>query len=235
MKDLLEDPTFIEHSPWLHMPEFDWSCITKDLTATAYKRGQVIYHQSHMGDCVYLSRKGRVQLDIYSVNGDKRILFVAEPGALFGELAPFDGMPHICNATAITDCQIYAIPSQRFMQQLLQDHNFSLHVLTLMTKKLRLLSTLIKQLSFNNSTYRVAHALASLAKQHADQMADGTLKLTLKYTHQDLADLTGLSRVSVSNILLDMTSQGILEKDKGDGFTIIRDLNALQKAMDEYK
>lgn len=235
MTEHYKEPDILENSPWLDMPEFDWSCVTQDVPLKSYKKGEVIYHQSQPCQFVYLDQKGRVQLDLYSVNGDKRIFFIAESGALFGELSPFDGMPCLCNATAVTDCQIYCIPMQRFMDELLCNHKFSLNVLQMMTKKMRLLSTLIKQLSFNNSTYRVAYALMNLVHQYSAKTPLGYHKLNLKFTHQDLADLTGLSRVSVSNILLEMQACGIIEKEKEDGFVIIRDPELLRSFMNEYK
>ncbi|HCJ57658.1 MAG TPA: hypothetical protein DHV55_10090 [Clostridiaceae bacterium] len=44
-----------------------------------------------------------------------------------------------------------------------------------------------------------------------------------------MANLTGLSRVSVSNILLNLASEGIIDKD--EGFVIIIDMNRLSNYL----
>lgn len=55
--------------------------------------------------------------------------------------------------------------------------------------------------------------------------SDDTYRLQIKFTHQEMADLTGLSRVTVSNILSSMTCKGIIEKQ--DGYLIIKNLDAM--------
>ena len=49
--------------------------------------------------------------------------------------------------------------------------------------------------------------------------------LNIKFTHHEMASLTGLSRVSVSNIISDLSSRGILKKE--NGYLIVKDINAI--------
>ncbi|MCQ1530183.1 Crp/Fnr family transcriptional regulator [Lutispora saccharofermentans] len=216
-------------SPWIDMSYVDWSCITKDYTPKGYKKHEVIYHQQDNPDCVYLVKKGRVRLDIYGFNGEKRSLFIAEAGTFFGELSTIDEMPNMCSATAATYSIVYSIPKTRFIEELSKNYEFSFSILKMMSKKIRLITTQIKQLSFNDSNYRVCYALTSLANQYGSKTPEGYYKLNIKFTHQEMASLTGLSRVSVSNILLNLASKGIIDKD--EGFVIIIDMNRLSNYL----
>ncbi len=103
----------------------------------------------------------------------------------------------------------------------------------MMAKKIRLITTEVKQLSFNDSNYRVCYALSNLVSQYGFKTPEGYYKLSIKFTHQEMANLAGLSRVSVSNILLNLTSEGIIDKE--DGFVVIKDLDALSNYLFENR
>lgn len=215
----------VKHSPWIEAKDIDWGDLTEGLKLISYKKGEIIYHQEEQKPFVYLVKTGRVRLDVYSEAGNKRSLFVAGPGAMFGELSPIDQMPCFCDATAAVDSVVYLIPTPLFTQRMESDHQFAKNLLLLMARKTRLMTDAIKQLSFHSSTSRVAYALINLSIQYSLQRPDGSLRLTMKFTQQEMADITGLSRVSVSNIFIELMSEGILEKE--EGFLVIRDKTRL--------
>ena len=77
--------------------------------------------------------------------------------------------------------------------------------------------------------------MLDLINDYSKQLKTSSYKFTLKYTHQNIADLTGLSRVSVSNIISKFQNLGILKKDSFDGYIIIKDPERLYDFLDEYK
>ncbi len=224
---------YMDYSPWVTMPDTDWSTVIKNLQPKLFRKNSIIYHQKDKPDYVYLVKKGRVRLDIYSFNGEKISLFIADQGTFFGELSPIDSMANMCSATAAIDSLLYSIPVSTFMAEINQNHEFACNILKMMAKKIRLISVQVRQLSFNDSNYRVCSALSNLVHQYGKPEADGSYQLSIKFTHQEMADLTGLSRVTVSNILSALTAEGILGKQ--DGFLIIKNLNAVhQYLMETY-
>ena len=229
MKDNLIPEEYYSSSPWINMSHIDWSCITAGCPTRFYKKGEVIYQQQDVPDTVYLVKSGRVCLNIYSRDGEIRSLFIAEDGTFFGELSPIDNLPNVCSAAAVSDTTLYVISKARFLEELNTNHTFSLNVLSVLTCKLRLLSTTLKLHSFNDSTYRVHYALYNLVRQYGKKNEDGTYRLNIKFTHQEMAHLTGLSRVSVSNILLDLTAEGIIEKH--EGYLIIKNLDFFKSSI----
>lgn len=214
-----------EYSPWITMPDVDWSSVTEGLQPKLFKKNTIIYHQKDKPDYVYLVKKGRVRLDIYGFNGEKISLFIADQGTFFGELSPIDAMPNMCSATAATDSLLYAIPTSAFIAEVNRNHAFACNILQMMAKKIRLISMQVGQLSFNDAYYRVCYALSNLIRQYGKKESDDTYRLRIKFTHQEMADLTGLSRVTVSNILSSMTCKGIIEKK--DGYLIVKNLDSV--------
>lgn len=213
-----------KNSPWLEAEIIDWSCITSGLEPKKYNKNDVIFSQNSICEYVYLVKDGRIRLDIYSQSGDEKTLFIADRGTFIAELSPIDGLPNICCATAATDCTVFQIPKSRFQRELQDNNKFASNLLYLNAKKIRSLVEEIKQLSFNDSYYRVCNALIHLVLQYATHTGEG-YKLNMKFTHQEMGSLTGISRVSVSNIISDLTSQGILKKE--NGYVVIKDINSI--------
>ena len=226
----------IDDSLWLNMEELDWSCITDGLTPKHYRLREELFHQVENFQYVYICRSGRIQLDILGSNGNRRVLFICSKNSIFGELSLFDKLPYNCTATAVTDSYVYAVPAGHFLKQLDLHPELALNILKVQSTKIRLLTTVIKQMSFNDATYRVAYVLANLIQDYSRQVNNNTAyKLTLKYTHQDVADLTGLSRVSVSNIISRFQNMGILKKDPVDGYITIRDPRKSYEFLDDFR
>ncbi len=219
-------------SPWVKVGNVDWSCIISGLKPKKYNKNDVIFYQNCVSEYVYLVKDGRVRLDIYSQSGEEKTLFIADKGTLIGELSPIDEIPNICRATAATDSALYLIPKSDFLKQLQINNRFAADLLYLYTLKMRALVDNIKQLSFNNSYYRVCDALAHLVRQYATHTEEG-YKLNMKFTHQEMGSLTGLSRVSVSNIISDLTSKGIIKKE--NGYLIIKDIDSILDYLSDKK
>lgn len=218
-------------SPWVKLDGIDWTCLTKGLMPKKYKKNSIVFYQGCFSDYVYLVKKGRVHLDIYSQNGEEKTLFIAVEGSLIGEVSPIDGLPNICSAAAATDSFLYLIPKEAFFHELKTNNQLALNVLLLATRKIRCLAEDIKQTTFHNPYYRVCHALIHLANQYSAKLEQGH-KLNIKFTHQEMANLTGLSRVSISNVISAMGTQGILTKE--DGYLIIKRFDLVRQHVETH-
>ncbi len=214
-------------SVWIELKELDWEPFTSGLPELEFKKGEVIYHQEGRSPYVFFVKSGRVRMDIYSEGGRRRTLFIACAGSIFGELTPIDGEFNICEAIASTNCKLLRMNGETFNDLIKTNSGFAWNVCYTLSQKLRIMSDSIKQLSFDNSKFKVANAMLQLFRRYSCDMPAGKKGLTLRFTHQELADLTGLSRVSVSNILNEFVSLGYLEKQRG--YFVAKDIEGLRK------
>lgn len=219
----LENP--VNYSPWLKIDDYNWDSLTKGKKGFAYKKNDVIYHQQTYTDFVYLVKSGRVRLSIYSKDGREKSLFIADKNCLFGELSAFDNLPNHATAMAVAESEVYHIPKTLFIECLKVDHDLSLKTIEILARKNRLLAAQIEDLSFNDAYTRVAIALIKLSLSYSSDCSDGN-KLEIKFTHQEMANLLGLSRVSVSKIMSDFIKLSILEKK--DGYIVLKDVKKLK-------
>lgn len=227
--DTCKDYASSQMSPWLIMDFKNWKNLIEVSEVKTYQRRTVVYQQSDQPAYVYLVKSGRVVLESYSMNGKKRSIYIADKGTCFGELSCLDQLPNYCTAITNVKTELYLISKSRFIQEIHQNHEFCMTLLKTMSFKTRLITSLLELMSFNDSNSRICHSLLSLSQLYGITTEQGYCKINIKFTHQEMAHQAGLSRVSVSNIFLDLTNQGLITKEKG--YLIIKDIHALQEYL----
>lgn len=213
------------YSPWMKFDDIDWSPYLDKMMYKKYKSNQTIYYQGECADYVYLIKEGRVRLSTFSIDGREQALTIVEDGSLFGELSIIDGEANFATATAVIDSSIYLIEKTYFKALLEKDPNINNLLIKNIVRKTRVLSSLVESLSFHKAEARVAKYLLELVNTHSHIQNELPI-LNVKFTQQELADLTGLSRVSVSQVMNIFYEQNIILKK--NGYIIFKDANYLR-------
>lgn len=99
---------------------------------TAISAGQALFKAGEKGDWMYVLMSGRAEIVVH-----ERVVETAEPGAILGEMAMIDDVPHSASVVAQSDCQFLAIDRKRFTFMIQQTPNFALHVMRVIAGRLR--------------------------------------------------------------------------------------------------
>lgn len=184
-----------------------------------YKPGEVIYMQGEKSRRFYFVKYGKVKVSIFRENGSEKILAIQENNTFFGESAAFDRYPYFATATALEESDIHAFNIDE-AETLIKAHpEVSLLIITSIIRKLRLLGVQVEDLSFLDAQQRVASILLKLMHEVGESTAGGIL-IKKRITHEDLANLTGLSRVTVTNVLNYLSRLKLITKGR-QKYTII--------------
>ena len=209
----------IIYSPWLGLPSDSWNILTKLGKLETYKKNTILYNCNESCNYVYLVKSGRVEVYINNSQGYKKIIGICTKGSLFGELQLFDNKPNFCTSRVCSDAQIYKVPKAEFMNAIFTNKELLMVILESISSKIRILYTAIEFLSFRSSNARVALILISMCKDFGVKLKN-EYKLNITFTHNDIANMTGLSRVSVSNIMIDFANSGVLRKEGNEYFIL---------------
>jgi CRP-like cAMP-binding protein len=82
-----------------------------------------------------------------------------------------------------------------------------------MSKKIQILTGQVKDISYNSPRIRVTKLIYSLSQQYGKDCSTG-IELTINATYKEIAFLTGLHRVTVTNIMNDLKKEGIITVPK---------------------
>lgn len=210
---------------WLQLPNLKWDKLVSGYTTTLYKRKTLLYRCQEYNEYVYVVKSGRVGLYLLSPNGNKKIIGIAEEGSIIGELSLFHDTPNTCTAEIYTDSLIYRIPSNEFLQRMHEDRTIAINVFRNLAAKIKMLQVQIEYLAYKNALSKVSMFLLSMCKAHGEKHND-EYKIRISFSHNDVAESTALTRVSVTNTLLDLTNQNIVTKREGSFW--ITDITKLQ-------
>jgi CRP-like cAMP-binding protein len=193
-----------------------------------FARGTPIYLPLDETNSVFLLASGRVKICHLTPDGKQSILAFIEPGELFGELALLEVGPRDEYAESAEKSTIVLIPGE-VMQQLMESHaGVTLGVTKLIGMRRRRIEQRLKNLLFLSNRDRLTHLLLELAEQYGTR-ENGGLRLRIQLSHQDLANVIGSTRETVTVVLGEMQQEGILSV--GRRRIVILDLHKLASGV----
>ena len=178
----------------------DWNLLAEGRPPRRYRAGQMIYLQGARPDRFYYLVSGSVRSFISTGGGEERVLAVHRAGDLMGEASFFDGCPRVTSAMALEDCQILTIGRTELDAAFQRHPELALPMLQHLARTVRTLSGHVESFSLP-ARQRVARWL--LAQPPGE---DGSLRAT----HEGIGQAVGLSRVTVSRVLGELSGQGLL-------------------------
>ena len=194
----------------------------------AIKRRQPIYLPGDASNTVYLLKAGRVKLSRVSEDGKELTLAIMEPGEVFGEMETLEEIPRDTLAEALDDVSLCIIKRRDFEEMLKRDPNTSIRLTKLMGLRLKKIESRIENLVFKDVPARLAQFLLQLSEEIGTREPRGTL-IGAKITHQEMANLIGSTRETVSATIGEFKRQGFL--DLIQRRVLILDSNGLQKMV----
>ncbi len=156
---------------------------------------------------VYLLKEGRVKISRISEDGREVTIAMLAPGEIFGELEALDGAPRDTLAEALDDCQICVVSKDVFIAMVSRKPEFSFRLTKMIGFRLRKIESRVEDLVFRDVPARLAHLLIDLSTEHGRETSEG-ISLQIKITHQEMANLIGSIRETVSAILGEFKRQG---------------------------
>ena len=216
--------SFADMSPWLRLDEALLAPLVKGQPTVHLRRKHPLYYQGDRPSAVYVVKEGRVCVTTYSKAGMEQQLYIAEQGALFGERACILSIPHFSSAVSIVDSTVYAISCGAFLERLEQNPELNQILMRILCRKNSMLIGRLLSQSSTVALQRIAQTLIDMAQEYGIETEDG-LEISIRFSHQDVANLLHTSRVTVTKAFQSMTQVGILLRK--DNRILVRDRERL--------
>ena len=176
------------------------------------RRRQVVYLPGDPGRSVYFVNGGRVKISKVTRDGKELTLAYRGPGDLFGELAMIDGGPREEMAEAMENALLTEMERGDFERLIQTQPLLGLRLARLLTQRRRDIENKIENLVFKDVNSKLAELLIRLGNEFGVDDARGTL-VALKITHQEMANLIGSTRETVSLTLSQLKRKGLIKTD----------------------
>jgi len=176
------------------------------------RRREVVYLPGDPGEALFAVNGGRIKISKVTRDGKALTLSYCGPSEIFGETCLVDGGPREEMAEAMENSMVTEIQRGDFEQLLAAHAQLGLRMTQLLAGRRRDLESKIETLVFRDVTSKLAELLIELADKYGVEDSRGTL-VALKITHQELANLIGSTRETVSLTLSQFKRKKLISTD----------------------
>ena len=175
-----------------------------------FPEGATIYGEGDLCDSLYILKSGVVKLISISPKGSEAILQIVKPGQVFGELL-LSRERRAFTALAAEDSTVTVISRQNLRRLLSLVPVLALNFIQVLSRRLAEVEKGLAESSHTWSYHRLARVLLQLSQQYGEEDSAGTL-IQLRLTHEDLANLIGTTRETVTTQLNRFSRMGLLSR-----------------------
>jgi CRP-like cAMP-binding protein len=192
--------------------ETDLKEIIKLAVTQFYKKDNMILIEEEIGSTMFIILEGRVKISRISEEGREVILSILSEGDFFGEMSILDGQNRSANVVTLDDSKIMIVRREDFLQMLHDYPQIAINLLKELAHRLRRSDSQIKSLSLQNATGKVASTLLRIADD-SGKIHMGQVEIPRLPPQQDLANMAGTSRETISRVLKALAKEGYLKKE----------------------
>ena len=159
---------------------------------------------------MYIIIHGKVKISRVGRDGKEAILSLHGSGEFFGELSLIDGRTSPAAVLAVENSNVAIISKDHFYDLLYTQRRVMENLLKILCSRLRDAWQKIEMLTFNDASQRLKMLLNMLSETYGEKTPEGTV-LRVRLMHQDLADMAGLTRETVTRVLDKWKKSGEIE------------------------
>jgi CRP/FNR family cyclic AMP-dependent transcriptional regulator len=174
--------------------------VGESLTVRSFQPGETVCRAEEMASSLFLVAGGRVQLYRTTRDGRRFVIATLGPGSVFGEDSILGGQGPDTHAVALERCTIWTMPRQRALEISSTDAMFGFGLMQAMGQRVMEAENRLEQMAYSTISSRLAALLLELGGEEPRD--------TVRATHQELADMLGTWRETVSKTLQEFRRRG---------------------------
>jgi len=208
---MLENEGFLKNIPvFATLEDKVLSEIAKLGSKKNFNKDSVILFQNQSDSALIIVLSGKLRLTKMSNEGNEVTLDILKESEFWGDTAIMDGKPPSVNIVAEENSEVYIITRTDLMNLFKSKPEYSIAVLNDLTKQLRASSLKIKSLSLKAAEGKVASVLIQLVDEYGI-VKEGAIEIERLPTQQELANMAGTSRETISRTIHSFSKKGLIE------------------------
>ena len=209
--------SFLQRVPlFAGLPAADLRAAARETRQLIKRKSATIFEEGSPADSCFVITAGRAKVVLSGPEATEVILGTVEPMELVGELSLLDSSRRSAGLVALEECQLLRLPKASFLQ-LRRNQAFEDRLVIHVTAMLRRATEQLRAIYTYDSAERVAWSLARLAIR-SGRRVNGIVVISSQ-PHQQLADMTGCSRETVTRVLTQLQKSKWINTE-GDSWTL---------------
>lgn len=171
---------------------------------------QIVYSPQDRDDLMFILKNGKVRIFRLSSEGKMITLAILKGGDVFGTMSMIKGNIAGAFAQTLEDSYICIIPQGDLRGAIKEIPDIALRLIENINHRLKEAENRIEDFVFRDVPGRIASILLKLSEQFGS-VSPGGIEIDLKMTHQELADMVGAARETVTMVLNEFKLDGVIK------------------------
>jgi len=192
------------------LPKESFAAFSQITHATAYPHHAVIFVEGQTPRGIFMLCQGQAKLSTTSRDGRTFILRIAKAGEVLGLHATVTGKPYEMTAETMQPCQLNFVSKVDFLQFLKKHGDACLRAAQHLSREYQDACDVVRSVGL---THSISERLAKFLLESAAEgkAVDGVVRTKLALTHEEISQLIGTSRESISRTLSEFRRREIVE------------------------
>jgi CRP/FNR family transcriptional regulator, cyclic AMP receptor protein len=208
-----------------HLPKSVMEAFQPLKFTVAYPAGATLFVEGQVCRGIYILCKGRVKLSASSREGQTLIFKIAQPGEVLGLNAAISGSFHETTAETGRPCQLNFVKRDDFLKFLTEHGDACMHAAIHLSRECQNAYQQLRSFVTRSAPERIARLMLDWSHDDSGMATAHGIKVAL--THDEIGQIIGMSRETVTRTLANFRQQRIAELH---GSTLlIQNMPAIQK------
>ena len=190
-----------------------------------YPRSAVLFNEGHVARGLYVLCTGSAKISICSADGRKVIMRIAKPGDVLGLYAGLTGRPYEATAELLEPGRVSFVSRQNLVRLIGSQKAFGLGLVQVFSEQFSEFVDHVRLLLLSGSaTEKLARLILKWSRDFGE-LTSGGIRLRILLTQEEIAQIIGSSRETVTRLFSALKRQKIIRVN--GGAVVIRNSAAL--------
>jgi CRP/FNR family transcriptional regulator/CRP/FNR family cyclic AMP-dependent transcriptional regulator len=190
-----------------HLDQGDMEAFSSKFVRRQVKNKEQIFDQDEPSDELFLILQGKIRIIRRGVDGQEATLAILKEGDFFGELSIFTGQPRSAAAVAAEHGELMVLSRDDFLQAVRSSPSMGLKIMEELSLRLLEADRTIASLLWDNAYQKILLGLERLTQTEGIPKGHAMV-IKRRVTHQEIADMAGVSRETASRIMSYLKKSG---------------------------
>jgi CRP/FNR family transcriptional regulator len=174
--------------------------VSDKLIVKRFRKNEIILQEEDTNEYMYIILDGKVKVVQTTEDGKEILLAIHQAGDSFGEMSLIDGKTSPATVVATENSSVSIVSKKDFYSILETQKKVLNNLLLILCSRYRESWEKIQMLNYKNASHRVKILLLMLSEKYGEKTPEG-VTLNIKLTHQEIAEMTGMTRETVTRVI----------------------------------
>ena len=195
-----------------YLSEDELNELLASMQASRFRKGEFVFRASDEDQNVYFLRRGRIKLYRLSEEGREIIMRFCVEGELFGLIDTVRGTRRAISAEASSESEVFVMTRERFYEYLETHGRLAIFIINMFSRRVNALGDMLTRIISSDVNARILWLIKHLADHHGVR-SGRDVEISIPLTHQEIANMAGMTRQTVTSVLAELRRQDVIVQD----------------------